>query len=85
MGFVRSLAAAVSGNAPSGTNFFNAVVKDLQASRGKSIVIAGEDQSPALVHHPGGGARAEERSREVHLEHVAPDRRLGLERTRNNR
>ncbi len=53
-GFVRSLAAAVSGGAPSGTKFFNALVKDLQAAKGKSIVIAGDDQSPevhAVVHY----------------------------------
>ena len=38
----------------SGTKFYSALVKDLQASKGKSIVIAGEDQSPevhAVVHY----------------------------------
>jgi molybdopterin-containing oxidoreductase family iron-sulfur binding subunit len=54
--FVRSLAAALGGGAPAGntSKFFQAVVKDLQANRGKSIVIAGEDQSPevhAVVHY----------------------------------
>ena len=36
------------------TKFSSAVVKDLQAAKGKSIVIAGEDQSPevhAVVHY----------------------------------
>ena len=53
LAFARSLAAAVSGGASNGDKFFNAVVKDLQANKGKSIVIAGDDQSPevhALVH-----------------------------------
>jgi MoCo/4Fe-4S cofactor protein with predicted Tat translocation signal len=53
-GFVRNLAAALGGGAASGTPFFNALVKDLQANKGKSIVIAGEDQSPevhAVVHY----------------------------------
>lgn len=57
-GFVRSLAAALSGGAASGplasTKFYAALVKDLQAAKGKSIVIAGEDQSPevhAVVHY----------------------------------
>ena len=53
--FVRSLAASLSGGAPAGSSkFLQAVVKDLQANRGKSIVIAGEDQSPevhAVVHY----------------------------------
>jgi molybdopterin-containing oxidoreductase family iron-sulfur binding subunit len=56
--FVRALAAAIGGGAPTGnlatSKFFQAVVKDLQANRGKSIVIAGEDQSPevhAVVHY----------------------------------
>ena len=51
--FTRSLATAVSGGSASGTKFFNALAKDLLANKGKSIVIAGEDQSPevhALVH-----------------------------------
>ena len=61
-GFVRSLALVLGGGTPSSaapvppeaTKFFNALVKDLQAAKGKSIVIAGEDQSPevhALVHY----------------------------------
>jgi len=60
-GFVRNLASVVSGGTPSAAapvppaaqKFFDAVVKDLQAAKGKSIVIAGDDQSPevhALVH-----------------------------------
>ena len=60
-GFARNLAAVLSGGAPSAATppppaaqkFFNALVKDLQANKGKSIVIAGDDQSPevhALVH-----------------------------------
>jgi molybdopterin-containing oxidoreductase family iron-sulfur binding subunit len=55
--FVRALAAAVGGGAAgdSGVDakWFNALVKDLQAHKGSSIVIAGEHQSPqihALVH-----------------------------------
>ncbi len=58
IGFARSLAAALSGGTASGplsgTKFYSALVKDLQASKGKSIVIAGEDQSPevhAVVHY----------------------------------
>jgi MoCo/4Fe-4S cofactor protein with predicted Tat translocation signal len=58
IGFARSLAAALSGGAASGplsgTKFYSALVKDLQASKGRSIVIAGEDQSPevhAVVHY----------------------------------
>jgi MoCo/4Fe-4S cofactor protein with predicted Tat translocation signal len=57
-GFVRGLAAALSGGANNGplatTKFYSALVKDLQAAKGKSIVIAGEDQSPevhAVVHY----------------------------------
>lgn len=57
-GFVRSLAASLSGgngNGPlSGTKFYTALVQDLQAAKGKSIVIAGDDQSPevhAVVHY----------------------------------
>ena len=56
--FVRSLAASLSGGTPTGnlagSKFYQALVKDLQANRGKSIVIAGEDQSPevhAVVHY----------------------------------
>ncbi len=52
--FVRSLAAALSGGAGGGSKFMQALVKDLQAAKGKSIVIAGEDQSPevhAVVHY----------------------------------
>jgi MoCo/4Fe-4S cofactor protein with predicted Tat translocation signal len=56
--FVRGLAAALGGGAASGplsgTKFYSALVKDLQAAKGKSIVIAGEDQSPevhAVVHY----------------------------------
>ena len=59
-GFVRALAGAVSGQAGqaasglAGTPFFASLVKDLQSAKGKSIVIAGEDQSPevhAVVHY----------------------------------
>jgi len=60
-GFVRNLAAALGGAAsqappppPDAVAFFNALVKDLQSAKGKSIVIAGEDQSPevhAVVHY----------------------------------
>ena len=61
-GFVHNLAAALSGGAPSSSApvppaaqaFFNALVADLQANKGKSIVIAGDDQSPevhAVVHY----------------------------------
>ena len=57
-GFVRSLAASLGGAAASGplsgSKFYSALVKDLQGSKGKSIVIAGEDQSPevhAVVHY----------------------------------
>ncbi|MES1260842.1 MAG: TAT-variant-translocated molybdopterin oxidoreductase, partial [Acidobacteriota bacterium] len=52
-GFVHALTAALSGGA-AGTPFLRALVKDLQAAKGKSIVIAGEDQSPevhAAVHY----------------------------------
>ena len=55
--FTRALAAAVSGGQGSGefagSKFFQAAAKDLLAAKGKSIVIAGEDQSAeihALVH-----------------------------------
>jgi MoCo/4Fe-4S cofactor protein with predicted Tat translocation signal len=58
IGFVRSLAASLSGGAASGSlansQFYSALVKDLQAAKGKSIVIAGDDQSPevhAVVHY----------------------------------
>jgi MoCo/4Fe-4S cofactor protein with predicted Tat translocation signal len=53
-GFVRNLAAALSGGGPLSNKFGNALVKDLLAAKGKSIVIAGEDQSPevhAVVHY----------------------------------
>jgi molybdopterin-containing oxidoreductase family iron-sulfur binding subunit len=46
---VRSLAAGVSGGAAPASKFLQAVVKDLLAAKGRSIVIAGEDQS-AEVH-----------------------------------
>ena len=51
--FVRSLAAALSGGG-GGSKFMQALVKDLLAAKGKSIVIAGADQSPevhAVVHY----------------------------------
>ena len=51
--FTRGLAAALGGGTAA-TPFMAALVKDLQAAKGKSIVIAGEDQSPevhAVVHH----------------------------------
>ncbi|HVW83608.1 MAG TPA: TAT-variant-translocated molybdopterin oxidoreductase, partial [Bryobacteraceae bacterium] len=51
--FVRSLAGALTGGA-AGDKFTQALVKDLQSAKGKSIVIAGDDQSPeihALVHY----------------------------------
>jgi len=57
-GFVRSLATSLGGAAASGplsgSKFYSALVKDLLAAKGKSIVIAGEDQSPevhAVVHY----------------------------------
>ena len=57
-GFVRSLAASLGGGTASGplanSKFYSALVKDLLAAKGKSIVIAGEDQSPevhAVVHY----------------------------------
>ncbi len=59
-GFARNIAAMLSGGAPNppippaATKFVNAVVKDLLANKGKSIVIAGDDQSPevhAVVHY----------------------------------
>jgi MoCo/4Fe-4S cofactor protein with predicted Tat translocation signal len=56
--FVRGLAASLSGGTASGplsgSKFYSALVKDLQAAKGKSIVIAGDDQSPevhATVHY----------------------------------
>ena len=52
VGFARSLATALNGGAAS-SKFVRAVAKDLQSARGRSIVIAGEDQSPevhAVVH-----------------------------------
>ena len=57
--FVRSLAAALGGGAPAGntSKFFQAVVKDLQANRGKSIVIAGRSIAGSArgrsLHQPG--------------------------------
>ena len=54
IGFVRAIATAVASGAPAGTNFQKAVVKDLLAAKGKSVVIAGDDQSPevhAVVHY----------------------------------
>ena len=60
-GVVRALASAVGASGAGGTApsqpWFNALVKDLQAHKGSSIVIAGEDQSPevhALVHAING-------------------------------
>lgn len=57
-GFVRALAASLSGQSATGplagTKFYESLVKDLQAAKGKSIVISGEDQSPevhAVVHY----------------------------------
>jgi molybdopterin-containing oxidoreductase family iron-sulfur binding subunit len=50
--FLLSLKAAVSGGS-GGSPFLTAVAQDLQGAKGKSIVIAGEDQSPevhATVH-----------------------------------
>jgi molybdopterin-containing oxidoreductase family iron-sulfur binding subunit len=52
--FVKSLAAALSGGPSSGSKFLQALVKDLQGAKGKSIVIAGDDQTPevhAIVHY----------------------------------
>jgi MoCo/4Fe-4S cofactor protein with predicted Tat translocation signal len=52
--FVRSLAASLSGGPAGGSKFMQALVKDLQDAKGKSIVIAGDDQSPevhAVVHY----------------------------------
>ena len=46
---------------------------------------AGEDQPPAVAHHPGRGAGAEERAGEVHVEDLAPDRRIGLARSGHDR
>ena len=46
---------------------------------------AGEDEAPAVAHDASRGARAEEGRREVHLEHLAPDRRVGLARTGHDR
>ena len=51
--FMNSLLAAVKGGSPSGSKFMQAVVQDLLAAKGSSIVIAGDDQSPevnALAH-----------------------------------
>lgn len=60
-GFTRALAAALGigaagGSAPAG-DWFNAMVRDLQAHRGSSIVIAGDGQTPevhALAHAING-------------------------------
>ncbi len=52
--FVRNLAAALSGGGTGSSKFMQVLVKDLQAAKGKSIVIAGDDQSPevhAVVHY----------------------------------
>jgi MoCo/4Fe-4S cofactor protein with predicted Tat translocation signal len=52
--FVRSLATSLSGGVAGGSKFLQTLVKDLQAAKGKSIVIAGDDQSPevhAVVHY----------------------------------
>ena len=52
--FVRSLAGAIGGGSGGNSKFLQAVVQDLQAAKGKSIVIAGDDQSAevhALVHY----------------------------------
>jgi molybdopterin-containing oxidoreductase family iron-sulfur binding subunit len=58
IGFVRALAADLGGSGASGplasTKFYPALLQDLRAAKGKSIVIAGEDQSPevhAVVHY----------------------------------
>jgi len=52
--FVRSLSSALSGGVGAGSKFMQALVKDLQSAKGRSIVIAGDDQSPevhAVVHY----------------------------------
>jgi molybdopterin-containing oxidoreductase family iron-sulfur binding subunit len=52
--FVNNLAAALAAGGGGSTPFVSAVVKDLLAAKGKSIVIAGEEQSPevhAQVHY----------------------------------
>ena len=53
--FVHNLAAAISGGgAGAASPFVATLVKDLLAAKGKSIVIAGDDQSPevhAVVHY----------------------------------
>jgi MoCo/4Fe-4S cofactor protein with predicted Tat translocation signal len=52
--FVRTLAGAVGGGSGATTPFMKALVADLTAAKGKSIVIAGDDQSPevhAVVHY----------------------------------
>lgn len=54
IGFVRAVATAVANGSPAGSKFQKAVVKDLLAAKGKSVVIAGDDQSPevhAVVHY----------------------------------
>jgi hypothetical protein len=51
---VRWLRLAAGARGAASPKFFSALVKDLQAAKGKSIVIAGEDQSPevhAVVHY----------------------------------
>ena len=58
--FVRSLAAGLSGGAAGTSKFMQVLIKDLQGAKGKSIVIAGEDQSPEVhavgsLHQPGLG------------------------------
>jgi MoCo/4Fe-4S cofactor protein with predicted Tat translocation signal len=45
--FVRSLAASLSGGPAGGSKFMQALVKDLQDAKGKSIVIAGDEPKPA--------------------------------------
>ena len=52
--FVHNLAAVLGGGGRGFASLFQALAKDLQAAKGKSIVIAGEDQSPevhAVVHY----------------------------------
>ena len=52
-GFAADLAAGVGGQAPSGSDkrgkWLAALVKDLKANQGKSLVLAGPNQ-PAAVH-----------------------------------
>jgi molybdopterin-containing oxidoreductase family iron-sulfur binding subunit len=52
--FVNNLAGVIGGNGAAASPFVSELVKDLQSAKGKSIVIAGEDQSPevhAVVHY----------------------------------